>query len=240
MDQSLVHQCDNTNSIKYIIDHEEYSLLKTRNFSQDDLEEFLIYSPSGLLEYLSETTMKALIYYAETRPIKINGGLLDALFERGLNLGYYAAEIFASNNMDGHLEEVLSKLCLTQIQYIKLWHETAKCKDIIAIYFNSEACDILYNEYKKEKKENIFNNTFYGSFLMFFILITIVPFITGIVFLSTADESLHTAGIIFLGIYPLVILMDILWIILYACMVHDGIKTLRKYKKVLDNDFPQI
>ena len=216
MDHPLAYQCDNTNSIKYIIDREEYSLLIIRNFSQDDLEEFLIYASDGLLEYLPETTMKALIYYAETRPIKINEDLLGALLERGLNLGYGAAEIFTSNNMDGHLEKVLSKLCLTQSQYIKLWRQTAKCKDIIANYFNSEACDILYKEYKKEKIEIILRSIFYGSIVMFIIWV-------GIVFLSTVDEKLLTMGIIFLGICPVAAIANILMIILYVGIINDNI-----------------
>ena len=142
-----MQQCDETNSIKYIINKGEYSLLKTRTFSEEDVDEFLTYCTPEIFSLLPKRCVGNIIYHANSKPRNIKKDMLDIFFDNGLSVSYEDIELFVREDMVDHLEKTLSRKNLTQHQYIDLWKiSSTKTENIISYYFNNEAFDILREE----------------------------------------------------------------------------------------------
>ena len=181
MDTTVQYRCDNTNSVKYIIEHKEYSLFDTRTFSDKDSAEFLLFAPPEQLSNLSERNTRSIFEYAQENLEKLREEMLIPLFEKGLVLNYNSAKLFASKDMVQHLEILLSKYEYTQDQYLELWQDIvdeqkygliairchSKCQKIIPKYFNDEAIDKLRKIYISEKKNLLFGTVMLILFFLF-------------------------------------------------------------------------
>ena len=246
MDTSVECQCDNTNSVKYIIEHKEYSLFKTRTFSDKDSEEFLLFAPPEQLANLSEGNIYPVFRYAQSNPRILREEILVPLFERGFIPTYDFAKtlMLASRNMAPQLEILLSKYDYTQDQYLELWDigkdkENTKCQKIVSKYFNSEAKDKLREKYVSEKN---FLRFIYAIFMVPGILLAMCLMamaIAGIVYLSASINFdtglvLTLSGTIFTTCYcPLLIFLIVAYVRVYMAK-------MKSYKEILEPNYVMV
>ncbi len=235
-----IYQCDNTNSVKYIIEKEECSLLKTRNFSHQDAEEFLMYASTDQFRHLTKQSINSIVNFASHNPEIIKEEMLDSLFENGLCLEYTDAKKYTHRNMDGHLDKLLPRLNLTQGQYVDLWCTGTKCKSIISQYFNDEAKDILIKKRKEYVMGNAINITIIALLTIFFICGSIPMIIVGDLVIPKDKASLPGSIImivlgsilLFVSIVPFP--LCIIWWI-YECA-----QDIKKYNEILNSGYSRI
>jgi len=232
----MSNQCNNTNSVKYIIEQEEYSLLETRTFSQQDIAEFLDYAPIELLESLPKETIKAILMYAQTHSYYIKKDMLEILFDHGLVLDYDSALTFAERDMDDRLEILLPKIEYTQEQYVQLWHFNKNCKNLIANYFNDEARKIMNDKYESLKKSYLRNSIPMIVICIMIFCVIVAGTIVAIVSVdpNSGSKSGYIASIIGILVISLFLVSLAIFMILHnVANIFDDMKMLRKYEEVL-------
>lgn len=228
-------QCDETNSIKYIINKGEYSLLKSKYFSEYDVRDFLTYCTPEIFSSLPKCCVRDIIHHASNIPHKIGKDMLDIFFDNGLVVSTGDIMLFAKENMADHLEKTLSRKNLTQEKYIELWKNcSTETEHIISKYFNDEAFDILREEKLLEGTLGIGGNeclclfaplTFFFGLLLIGIIVMII---CGIIY---DIDFLFTMGSIVLSI------MFLLLIGFSIPLIYAFIKYKRKYDRLLNTQY---
>lgn len=229
------YQCDESNSIKYIIDKGEYSLLKNKKFSEYDVHDFLTYCTPEMFSSLPKCCVRDIIYHANNIPHKIEKNMLDIFFDNGLDVPLEDIGRFANKNMVDHLEKTLSRKKLTQKNYIWIWQEASTgTEHIISKYFNDEAFDIL-------RGENSFKRTFGMKGKDCLLFSALLSFLYGIMFAGLAAMTI--CGIIYdlellfiMGpVMLFVLLLSAAIPLIFA--IHAFIKYKRKYDRLLNAQY---
>ena len=240
MDTSSECQCDNTNSVKYIIEHKEYSLFETRSFSDKDSEEFLLFASPEQIINLSKVNLYHIFRYARSNPEELREEILVPLLDKGFIPTYDIAVVFINKDMASHLEILLSKYEYTQDQYLELWDTgSAKCQKIVSKYFNNEAKDKLQEEYVSEKKSIWIGMAILTAINITFAMIFMAMVITGIVFLSVPINDYAGGILVAIGLSCMISFCLPLTFCNASC-VREHIAKLRSCKEILEPNYIMV
>lgn len=140
--------CDNTNSVKYIIENNDCTLFQTRIFSDEDARQFAKYGSAEEYLKLSESTKYEIYRQACVDYCSTSSSMFKAFVDEKREIGFYTVRKFAERNMHEHLAIILSKSNFTQHEYANLFYECSckKSMDIVASYLNGEGLENVKNK----------------------------------------------------------------------------------------------
>ena len=175
--------CDNTNSVKYIIENNDYILFQTRDFSDADALEFAKYGSAEEFQKLPSSVKYKIFWESEKNYCATNSEIFQICMNEGRQMNYNDARVFVEKEMHEHLAILLSKLDLNQHQYANLFLKCVcqKCMCVIASHLNGEGIEIV-----REKVNGDILCSYITYIILFIILIiiSIVVFVYGLRFMG--------------------------------------------------------
>lgn len=211
--------CDNTNSVKYIIENNDYILFQTRNFSIEDAIEFAKYGSAEEFQKLPNSVKHKIFWEGSKNYSDMNSEIFQIFINEGKHMVYKDVEydnacIFVENRMHEHLAIILSKLNLTQHHYADLFFHCAcqKCMFVIASHLNGEGIEIV-----REK----LNGNIMCSYVTYIVLFIILILISTIVFIY---------GFRFMGFFAAIIIATIG----LCCYCFDTLATIKMYNVIYE------
>lgn len=202
--------CDNTNSVKYIIENNDYILFQTRKFSDADALEFAKYGSAEEFEKLPNSIKYQILRESSNNYCVINSEIFQICVNEELRMNYNDACVLVKKEMHEHLAILLSKLNLTQHQYANLFLKCVcqKCMYVIASHLNGEGIEIV--------RENL-NGDIICSYITYIILFIILILISIVVFVY---------GLRFMGFFVAILITTIG----LCCYCFNTSITIKMYK----------
>lgn len=140
--------CDNTNSVKYIIENNDYMLFQTRKFSDNDALQFAKYGSAEEYRKLPDSIKSKIYWQIYDDYCSTNSSIFKVFVDEGREIEFRTVCKFAERNMYEHLAIILSKSNFTQHECADLFFK-CNCKksmDIVASYLNGEGLENVKNK----------------------------------------------------------------------------------------------